>query len=337
MSTDAILATLTGGDPALRTRAARLVVDQVLATPLSQLLSPAELTELSLQAIGDTELERAIERHVAGGITRLRARLAADGGTVGDAVPDELHGPILDLIGDTDGPRFAWTRGALDPSLLRDLLAPVFQDVLVGFAAKAPGALGGAAGGAAAAGAGALMGALGSSAKSGAGRLLNVGRSVVGGLGKELEGTLRHAAKDFSRGAVSAFQESLRKRLKSQEGREILSQLQQGAFDHVMAVELKVIDEDLERLNWDGLLSLAPPLVAHNLARELGNKALAEAMEAYFEIEGQRPLAEVLDDWGVREPIADVAAAHGEGVAKALFASDDFRAWLDDVLKASDA
>jgi len=333
MSSSAIIEALTASDSELSGRAAALVVDHVLSQPLSSLVQPAELSSLCTAALSEPRLERAIDRHVADAIARLRARLAAEGGTVGDAVPKELHGAMLDLIGDTEGPRLPWLRGALDPKLVRDLMAPVFQDLLVGFAGKVPGAMGGAAGGAAAAGAGALMGALSSSARSGAGRLLNAGRSVVGGLGKEFESNLRHVAKDFSRGAVSAFQESLRKRLRSQEGRELLSELQQGAFEHVMAVELSAIDEDLQRLKIGELLALHPPLIAHNLGRQLGQTALTEALEAYFAIEGERTLSELLDDWGVREEIRGIAVQRGEGIARDLFSSDDFRGWLDDVLE----
>lgn len=333
MGTDSIVGALTAADADLSREAAALVVDHVLAQPLAQLVEPAELSRLCILAFDEPQLERAVERHIERSIVQLRAKLAAEGGTVGDAVPTELHGKILDLIGDQSGPRLPWLRGALDPALLRDLLAPVFQDVLVGFAGKVPGAIGGAAGGAAAASAGALMGALGSSARSSAGRLFSAGRSVVGGLGKDLESNLRHVAKDFSRGAVSGFQESLRKRLRSQEGKEILSELQQGAFEHVLSVELSDIVEDIERLDLGKLLALLPPLVAHNLGRDVGQAALAEALQSYFDIEGQRPLGELLDDWGVRESIREIAVQRGETVARDLFGSEAFRGWLDRVLQ----
>lgn len=335
MSADKIVAALTGDDTSLPTEAATLVVDHVLGLPLRDFVDSGELSQLCLTAMGEHQLQRAVERHIGPTVARLRKAVAGPGQTVGDAVPPELHDNILDLMSNPLGPRVPWLAGALDPALLRTLLAPVFQDVLLGFAGRIPAAVSSAATDAATAGAGALMGMLSPTARSGAGQLFNIGRSVVGGLGKDLEATVGPLAKDFSHSAVTAFQDSLRKRLRSTTGRELVSELQQGAFEHILAVELSVIDRDLDRLSMADLLALMPPTVAHNLGRQLGERALREAIEHYFEVEGDRSLSELLEDWGVRDDIRAIAIERGSPIARQLFGSDEFRSWLGSVLSAA--
>lgn len=334
MSADKIITALTGEHGALRTTAATLLVDHVLSQPLSRLVDADTLSELTLQAFGEAQVVRAVEQHVGPGFEQFRVEvMQKPDQTVGDAVPPDLHGGMLDFIavfGDPDGPRGLWLRGALQPKLLVDLLAPVFQDVLLGFVARLPGAAG-AAGAAGGGGGGAgVMGMLGAAGRARAGKLLDVGRSVVGGLG--IEAALRPLAQDFSRAAVEAFQKSLRKRLGSSEGRELLSSLQQGAFDHVMAVKLADIDADLQRIPVGDFLALCPPLFAHNLGRQLGAEALRGQVRRYFACEGERPLSALLADWGVQQPVRDFAIARAEVLSAELFASAGFSDWLSQVL-----
>lgn len=339
MSVDKIVAALTAEDPSLRSGAATLLVDHVLARPLAELVDADTVAEVTLMAFTEASLERVMQGHAAPGFAQFRTEVMQGDETVGDAVPPDLHGPMLDVIGQPDGPQGRWLVGALPPGQLVDLLAPVFQDVLLGFIAKVPGAAGvagggeGGGGGPSGTGGGGVMGMLGAAGRNRAGRLLDVGRSVVGGLG--LESVLKPVAQDFSRAAVSAFQQSLRKRLRSSEGRELLLQLQQGVFEHVMAVKLSDIDADLERIAIADVLALVPPLVAHNLGRELGQTALRSQVRRYYEVEGARPLSALLAQWGVEERVRGIAVERAETLSQGLFASEGFAAWLSQVLAAA--
>ena len=124
--------------------------------------------------------------------------------------------------------------------------------------------------------------------------------------------------------------------MRSQQGRELVSELQQAAFEHILAVQLPAIDRDLDRLSMADLLALLPPTVAHNLSRQLGQRALREALDQYYDVEGERSLLELLDDWGVREDIRGIAIERGTPIARELFGSPGFRAWLGRVLDAAD-
>ena len=98
-----------------------------------------------------------------------------------------------------------------------------------------------------------------------------------------------------------------------------------------------MIDRDLDRLAMADLLALLPSTVAHNLGRRLGERALRETIDHYFEVEGDRPLSELLDDWGVRQEVESLAVERGQAVAREVFASPAFGEWLGDVLQAADA
>src|SRR5206468_3292871 len=105
----------------------------------------------------------------------------------------------------------------VDAALFRRLFAPVWTNLLLSFAKRLPlpgmggggGAAGGGAAGAVGRGVSGIAGRITRSAKEQAERLVDAGKSVMGGLGTEVERRLQAAAKDFSDSAAEVFREAL--------------------------------------------------------------------------------------------------------------------------------
>lgn len=343
MSADAtdvarIVRLLSAEDSPLRRGAAELVVDHALELRLGALIDAEELAALYVAALTRENVERAIERHVLPGIGRVRGLLRAAGEQVGDAVPEPVRARIEALAAKPDGPRGAWMRGALDPAKLRELLAPALAQTLLEFVRELPLA-GGMADAAGAGGregrpglAAGLVGRLGREVQKNTERLVNVGRSVAGGLGVDLERRVQESARDFSQGAVARLQRALRERAASPEGAALLAELSRNVVRHVMATPVETILHDLDRLPLEAAVRLAPATIEHTLARELGRRALEGELRAFVAVEGTRSLRELLAEAGLLARVRERAIERADEAATGLFASPAFADWLQRVL-----
>ena len=305
----------------LRRAAAELVVDYALDLRLAALIDADELSAIYVAALSSENVARVIERHVLPGIARVRGLLRDAGERVGDAVPEPVVARIEALAAKPDGPRAAWMRGALDPTKLRELLAPALAQTLLEFVRDLPlaGGLADAAGAGSGGGreartglAAGLVGRLGREVQKNTERLVNAGRTVAGGLGVDLERRVQQSARDFSQGAVAGLQRAMRERAASADGRALLAELSRGVVRHVMATPVETILRDLDQLPLEDAVRLAPATIEHNLARELGRRALETELRAFL---------------APAQPGQAIQA-----VAAGLFASPAFAGWLKRVL-----
>ncbi len=327
----------------LRRDAAELVVDYALDLRLAALIDPNELSALYVAALSSENVARVIERHVLPGIERVRGLLRDAGERVGDAVPEPVLARIEALAAKPDGPRAAWMRGALDPAKLRELLAPALAQTLLEFVRDLPlaGGLADAASAASSGGGGreartglaaGLVGRLGREVQKNTERLVNAGRTVAGGLGVDLERRVQQSARDFSQGAVAGLQRAMRERAASAEGRALLAELSRGVVRHVMATPVETILRDLDQLPLEDAVRLAPATIEHNLARELGRRALEAELRAFLTLEGARSTRELLAEAGLLTRVREQAIERVQTAAAGLFASPAFADWLKRLL-----
>ncbi len=122
------------------------------------------------------------------------------------------------------GLRFGWLKGAVDPDDIRQLVAPVIQQMLLRFASKLPipGFSGGSGGGGGGGGSGlgGLVGMIGKQVQKSAGQLAEAGKSVMNSV-----------ARDFSRTATTEFRAALAVRMKSDEGKKIVLRIRERVVD----------------------------------------------------------------------------------------------------------
>lgn len=335
--TDRIVAALTAKKSPLRERGLTALVDTVLSQPVQAFVDVDRLVAAVPTASSGPNTARTIELHARPAWERYVERCAANGETVGDAVPPEVRRRVARLLTTQRPPAAAWTRDLVDPKLIRQLLAPVLQQMLLSFAKGLPlpglGApMGGAGGGDGLRSGLGIRDRLKATVEKRAERVVEAGRTVLGGLGAEVERQVQNAARDFSESASREAKAALEDRLRSDEGKRLLSQIVSQALDGLWRTPLSELNRDVDALPWDDLWGLVPLVSEHNRERGPVLDAIRDELEATLAVVGARTVRDLLDEAGLLEPTLEGVLALGDPIARDLFGGDAFRGWLDELL-----
>jgi len=316
---------LTGTDSTLRDELVAGVLDHVLAQPLRDLVDLERVHALVTSALSEPNVRTAVQRHVVPGWRRYAAAIAGSDTRVGALVPEAARPSIHAIARALRVPRARWAKGAVDPALVRRFLAPVWTQVLLSFATRLP-IPGLAAAGGKRDGSG-VAGFLARSVQGGAEKLIDRGRSMMGGLGAEVERRLLEAARGFSDNAAEIFREALRERVASSEGRELLERITGELVERVLDARFSDLQEDVAALPLDQVFDLAPQLVAHAAPGPYVEDIVQREIAAYLELEGERTLDSMLDELGIAAEVRAALLARGQSVAAGYFASPSFADW----------
>ncbi len=331
-----ILTALRAEESPLRRSGVALIVDFALVRPLRDFVDAEGLIRLltdSLQSANVVEVLRdripqAWSRHVR----RSRDRRLP----LGAALPEKVRSRLRDVIAATRPPPGRWMRSAVDPVLVRKLVAPVIQDVLTAFTRQLPVFGSGISSWP---GIGA-MAALGSRVREEierrAGQVADAGRAVLGGIGIDLEGQIEAATREFSQTAERGFREALAKRIETPEGRALLGEIQGQVLDRLLAARFDELHEDVESLPWSELVELAAPALDHLRRQPFVRHALREEIDAWLAVDSARPLRALLDELGLLAPVRQHALARADELARKLFSSTAFARWLGALLGSRD-
>lgn len=303
---------------------AQQIVDHVLSQPLREVVAPEELLPIVLATLTRENLARELERLVQPGLRRYSAAVADAPERLGDLVPDEAVALLQKQLQQPSGARGRWLRGAVDPSLLKRLLGPVWVQLLMSFARLVPG-MGGKSGSGMGSG---LAGVLGRSVQQSAGRVLGVGKSALEGLGIDLEKKLMAAARDFSDGALSVWNQALRERLQSPEGKAIATQIKHGVLEHVLKARLSDIDRDAVALPLEPYADLVPLIVSHAVRVPFVRKIIDGELQAYLSVAGDRRLDELLTELGVLASVRGWLVARVDAQLLRFCQTPAFASWI---------
>lgn len=320
-----IVARLSGDDPASRAALVRAATDHTLAQPIASFVDRDSLVALARRAVTDANVGLLLASHVRPGVERQKARSQKLGETVGDLLPHDSEARVLAVLDRSRLPKAAWAAGIVDPKLVNKLVAPVVQQTLISFTKKLP--IPGMGGGGGALG-GALRGGLGGLA-GGAGKLLDVGKSVVGGLSAEFEKTMNSVAKDFAETASDEFRDALKKRLASDEGKAIVRDLVVRGHARIRDVPVAELLAELESLPTAEVDALVAATLAHNAPRSAVADAVRAEIDAAMAVDGTMSLGAWLDRAGIRAEVAAVIDARSDAVLKAFFSSPEFAGFVD--------
>lgn len=333
---DRVLRLLSAEQSPLRDELVAMAVDCALARPLSDFVDFDQGRSIVVRALTKENLARIFSRHVDPGFARYTKRVAVSAETLGDLVPDPARVRIRRIIDESKPPRAKWARDLVDPALLRRLFAPVWMNLFASFAKRLP--LPGVSAVAAAAtgdSVGAtLAGLLTRSVQERAEKLVDRGRSAMGGLGVEIEKRVQAAAREFSDGAAGIFREALEARLKSAEGREIVSEITTQALARLIAAKLVDLHDDAKDADVPEILAAAAEIVGHSVTREFIEQTIEQEVSAFVELEGKRSSREIFDELGVLDDVRRVAVSRMGGLAQNLFAAPAFADWVARLLGA---
>jgi hypothetical protein len=314
-----------------------LAVDHILERTLTELVDLEEAAGLVVRGLTEKNLARAIQRHVQPGFQRYASAAESTGEVVGALVPDPARDKIRQIVQKSSLPRAEWAEGLVDPALVRKLFAPVWVQLLLTFGTRLPLPGMGAASGAAAAvgrGMGGIAGRLTRSVQERAEKIADAGRTVMGGIGAEVEKRIQAAARDFSDGAAEIFRDALRDRLKSQEGRNLVEQITSQVIDRVMTTKLTDIQKDVNAIDVDGIFGVVPDIVAHAAPGSFVRGIVEGEVKAYLALEGNRTLVDLLSEMGLYADVRTALIRRATLVARGFFGSPKFEDFLGRLLDA---
>lgn len=332
-SSERIVERLASAVSAERAELAQQIVDHVFSQRLRDVVAPDEFLPIVLATLTRENLARELERLVQPGVRRYSAVVAAAPERLADLVPEDAVAALQKQLEQPTGARARWAKGAVDPTLLKRLLGPVWVQLLVSFARRVPG-LGGASSGTSSAAGGGIASMLGRTVQQSAGRIASAGKSALEGLGIDVEKKLMAAARDFSDGALSVWNQALRERLQSPEGSAIVTQIKHGVLEHVLKARLSDIDRDAVALPLAPYLDLVPSIVGHAVRVPFVRKIIDSELQAYLAVAGDRRLDELLGELGVLDATRKWLISRVDAQLLGLCATPAFAGWIAKLVDA---
>lgn len=334
-----VLDRLRGDDAPLRARGVALMVDALLELRLDEVID-ADAAVATLVA-GTTGENAALwaERHGRASWDRNLARTEADpDATLADWIGPSGRERLETLVAALPRPQGQLAKDAIDPALVRELLAPVWQEVLTGFAKKLP--IPSASGVADPSAPEAppeperrgLRSRLKKRVEQRAGAIVERSKSVLGGLGAEVERQVQAAAREFSQGASDTVKDAVKARLESDEGKRITAELRRQALAAILDTPAGDALPDLRAFPVDRALGLAGPIAEHNRTHARWRALVEDEIRAVIEIDGQRTLRRILEEVRLLERVTADLLEFGDGWARSTVETDAFAAWVSDLV-----
>ena len=330
MQTDVWVSRLKAAQSPERLALVDAFVAHALGRPLSFYIDATELGEVIVAAVTSDSARWLVDRHLSPGWDRQLARAEEGGETLGAYLDDDSRAGLIECLSQVSKPPLTWAENAVDPKLVRQLLAPVVQGLLLGFARRLP-LLGKAAA------EDSVLGGLAGRVKRGvekrAEKIASVGKSVMGGLGAEMDKRVSATAKEFSEVAVGELRDAIAARLASEEGRAIVAEMRTRAIDAFLSAPISALMKDAECLPRERLEALVPGIVGHVGLLPFFRAAVAAEVRALLAAEGDVALRDLLAEHGLLDRVRAVAVRQGEALLGDFLAGDAFAGWLRDVAR----
>ena len=332
---DRVLERLRGTDAPLRTRGVALAVDAALELPLATFLDVERTTAIVLAGTTGENAARWVARHGWPGFERNLARYEGTNTTPADLLGPDARAQIERLAANVPRPTSAWAKNAVDPQLVRELLAPVWQETLTRFAKRLPvPGIGG--GGDAGRGFGSGLGLrykLKSRVEGRAAELVERSKTVLGGLGAEVERQVQAAAREFSQSATQTAKEAFDARMQSEDGKRLVGEIRKQALAAVLDTPIATLQEDARAFPVRAWMDLAPLIADHQRGLPAYRALLSEEVGAIVAADGLRPIRELLAEAGLLDLVTTNLLTDLDVVAAATVETDTFARWVHDLVK----
>jgi hypothetical protein len=308
----------------------------LLEQPVEELVEWQEVQMGLLQLMSSQNTERLIQKWLHPGFDRHLQRSREHGESLGTGLSPELRKRVEHLVATMKLPQAKWAQGAVDPTLIRRLFAPVIQQVLLNFTNKLPLVhLGGSGNEPEAAPVaqdsmfGGFANRLKRKVEERAEKLVDVGRKLGAGVDKKIQQT----ARDFSQGAMNELRDTIRQRLKSEEGQEIIAEIRKQFLKRVLETPLAEYMEDLKQLPRAEIEALIPDVMEYNRQRPFVHTMLEAELRGFLKQEGKRSLRDVLTEYDMLAQFQAVFQQRGDRLVQRFLQGDAFQTWMTDVLK----
>lgn len=310
---------LAGPRSPFRAELAALIVDAALDQKVSALIDRDALRDEIVRGLAKAHGDAVAHRHVLPAIERIAAALEGRAEQLRDLLSPAAAAQLSALVRREEGPRFAWLQGAIDPDDVRQLVAPITQQLLMQFASKLP--IPGLGGGGALGG---LVGKLGKQVQRSAGQLADVGRSMLAGV-----------VRDFSQTATSEFRVAFEARVKSPEGKQIIARMRDRWLAHVLAAKADEVLGDLMKLPRAEIAGVVTEVLAHAPAQPLLRALIEQELDAQLAILADSTVGALIGERGALEQTRGRLREAVDARLALLVQSAPFEAWLTRLIAAA--
>ena len=200
-----IIAALTADESPLRDEGIELTIDYILDLRVDALIEPETTRNLIYWVVTGSNAELLNDRHLLPGWERGKSRFEESGETIRDLVPEDVLERLDEILTNAPIPKARWAKDAVDPALIRKLMAPVVQETLMSFTKRLPipGLSGDSGGSGSRSGSSGSLGGIAGRLRKSASGVLDAGKSLLG----DLEERIQASAKEFSATAMTGRSE----------------------------------------------------------------------------------------------------------------------------------
>ncbi len=310
-----------------RTQLIALVFDGLTARKVGDTIDRALLIEGIYQGLTASTADVIASRHVLPAFDRIASAFDGKEDKLRDLIGTEAEQQIVAIVKSGKGPRFGWLKNVVDPDDIRQLVAPVIQQLLLAFVQKLP-IPGLSSGSGSGPGPGAnekkprgLMGAISKQVSRSIGDLADVGRGVMGGV-----------VKDFSQTATSEFRVALRDRMKTPEGLKIVERIRDRVVTNVLKAKAHAVLADFMHLPRPEIARAVALSIENLRDNPLFRTVLEAEVNAVFDELAKRTVGELLSEVGVLDATRKQVLGAVDPILKDVIAADSFVTWLDALL-----
>jgi hypothetical protein len=272
-----------------------------------------------VEAVDATATEPALARLHARHVVPLREalldRAAASSVLIGAWLPEAARDKLAEIMARPMPIPKQWIDEAVASEGVRDQIREMLRETLTGFVSKVTSGGGGGAGG--------IKGAIGFGARAfGA-----AGKSLLGGLGEEIQKQMQERVRDFVDGAVGGVQERIARRLADPKTAEALGARRKVAFLKLLGQTEAQAAKAIRSVEHGEIDPLIASIVRHNLSRAEVRDAIRTEVARIVADLGTQTIGELLDEIGARSLVHAHLRAHGLPLARAFVATAGFRSW----------
>ena len=316
---DALLVRLRQDDTAIE-GLGDLVLDDLLARPVADLVEPAWVAERLVEGLRVSADDRRTEDWVRQHLQTALDRTEGASGALRPRVPGELLGPVKDLLRRPYVPDPVIVRALLDHRAMNNLLRAVLSETLTEFARTIKSTL--------------PQKPL-SSGRGRLGNILGAAQGVAAVVGAELERQLEGKVQAFLDGAISAALDLSVARMCAPDFADEFGAWRADGLEAVLDLPVERYRRELEKLDPDGLVTDVAALV-RAVARWDGlSEALEAALRATVDEAGDRSAKDFLSGSGLEEGWRPHVRDLMVEWARDVVASEPFEGWLRELMDCS--
>jgi hypothetical protein len=300
-------------------------LEEILGTVFDRLaehrlrdLVRAEDVFAMLDEVGVAEQAATVAVRVAQGQrARLLAAAAASSTPLSAWLPEAAKEEIATALAEPAPLPPAIVDELIASEQVRDEVRAMLHDTLTSFVTRAMGSTGEQP-------ASGLRGALGRGAMG----FAAAGKSLLGGIGAEVQKQLQERVRDFVDASVSVVQTRIADKLKSAETAKHLGVRRAQTFQRVMARTESEVATWVAGMPHETIERLAPEIARHNLGRPEARVVLQAEIAASITDLSQKTLGEWLDEMGLRDAVRKIVIRGATPVARALWSDPKIAAWI---------